>query len=70
MSENNAENTSTYLQNFQILEDAASELAAQETPDVDAIIPIVKKGQAAHAVCIERIEAVEAMLKEMGNGQN
>ncbi|MFT5117370.1 MAG: exodeoxyribonuclease VII small subunit [Kiritimatiellia bacterium] len=62
MTDNSNIRASTYIENYRLLEAAAEALSKQETPDVDAIIPMVEQGTKAYENCIERIAEVEKML--------
>ncbi|MFT6254993.1 MAG: exodeoxyribonuclease VII small subunit [Granulosicoccus sp.] len=62
MTDNSNIRASTYIENYRLLEAAAEALSKQETPDVDAIIPMVEQGTTAYENCIERIAEVEKML--------
>jgi exodeoxyribonuclease VII small subunit len=64
MSEGSNTTTGTYIENYRLLESAAKALSTQETPDVDAIIPMVEQGTRAYEKCMERIAEVERMLAQ------
>lgn len=55
-------NSNSFLANYRKLESCARQLADQQEPDVDAIMPLVTESVAAYEVCKERIRQVEEML--------
>ena len=61
------ESSSSYIENYKILEETAQTLRQQEVVDVDMLIPLVDKALSAYSVCKSRIEAVEKMLAERLN---
>jgi exodeoxyribonuclease VII small subunit len=69
MTDNNNNAASTYIENYRLLESAAEALSKQETPDVDAIIPMVEQGTKAYEKCMERIAEVEKMLAKATHAQ-
>ena len=61
------ETTSTYMENYMKLQQAANELSQQNVPDVDKIIPLVKQGSEAYTHCMSRINEVERILADIEN---
>lgn len=54
----------SFRQAFAILQRNAETLRAQREPNIDDLLAIVQDSVAAYRVCTERIDAVEAALKE------
>ena len=59
-----AENKGTFKEAFGILQRNAETLRNQREPNIDDLLEIVQGSVAAYKVCSERIDAVEAALKE------
>ena len=64
---NEANETDSYMYNYQLLQNSAKILSDQATVDVDKIIPTVEAGLQAYKVCMARIEKAERVLAEMNN---
>ena len=62
MTDNSNIRAITYIENYRFLPAAAEALSKQETPDVDAIIPLVAQGTKDYEHCMERITEMEKML--------
>ena len=59
-----AESKGTFKESFGILQRNAETLRNQREPNIDDLLEIVQGSVAAYKVCSERIDAVEAALKE------
>ena len=59
-----AENKGTFKEAFGTLQRNAQTLRNQREPNIDDLLEIVQGSVAAYKVCSERIDAVEAALKE------
>jgi exodeoxyribonuclease VII small subunit len=59
-----AENKGTFKEAFGILQRNAETLRSQREPNIDDLLEIVQGSVAAYKVCSERIDAVEAALKD------
>ena len=59
----------TFKEAFSILQRNAETLRNQREPNIDDLLQIVQGSVAAYKVCTQRIDAVEAALKEaLGEG--
>jgi len=54
----------TFKEAFGILQKNAETLRSQREPNIDDLLEIVQGSVAAYKVCSERIDAVEAALKD------
>jgi exonuclease VII small subunit len=55
-------NTTVFLRNYQILEEAAALLRSAEITDIDALLRTVERATKAHRRCRARLAAVEQLL--------
>lgn len=55
--------TSTYIDNYNILEEIASNLDSQEVADIDKILPEIDRATKAYNECMDRINKVKAVLE-------
>lgn len=63
------ESKATFKEAFGVLQRNAETLRNQREPNIDDLLEIVQGSVAAYKVCTERIDAVEAALKEaLGEG--
>lgn len=63
------ESKGTFKEAFGVLQRNAETLRSQREPNIDDLLAIVQGSVAAYKVCTERIDAVEAALKEaLGEG--
>jgi exodeoxyribonuclease VII small subunit len=63
------ESKATFKEAFSVLQRNAETLRNQREPNIDDLLEIVQGSVAAYKVCTERIDAVEAALKEaLGEG--
>ncbi|MFG6488303.1 exodeoxyribonuclease VII small subunit [Roseateles sp. BYS78W] len=58
------ETRGTFKEAFGVLQRNAEVLRNQREPNIDDLLQIVQGSVAAYKVCTERIDAVEAALKE------
>ena len=59
-----ADSKGTFKEAFGILQRNAETLRNQREPNIDDLLELVQGSVAAYKVCSERIDAVEAALKE------
>jgi exodeoxyribonuclease VII small subunit len=56
-------NTQHYAENYQKLEQIATQLSRQERIDIDQLLPMIDEAMAAYTFCKARIEQVEMLLQ-------
>lgn len=56
--------TTTFKEAYGVLQKHAETLRAQREPNIDDLLSIVTESVTAYKVCKERIDAVDAALKE------
>jgi len=57
--------TITFREAYARLEQIAQHLRQQESPDIDALIPMVGEALQMRSICLERIQAAQAALEQM-----
>ena len=60
----------SFKESFGVLQRNADTLRNQREPNIDDLLEIVQTSVAAYKVCSERIDAVEAALKETLGADN
>ena len=56
-------NSQHYADNYQKLEQIATQLSRQERIDIDKLLPMIDEAMAAYELCKSRIEQVETLLQ-------
>lgn len=56
-------NSQHYAENYQKLEQIATQLSRQERIDIDQLLPMIDEAMAAYTFCKARIEQVETLLQ-------
>ncbi len=56
-------NTQNYAENYQKLEQIATQLSRQERIDIDKLLPMIDEAMMAYELCKSRIEQVETLLQ-------
>ena len=56
--------TETFTESYQQLNEIAEALRSSTQPNIDALVPMVEKATKAYQQCQQRIQAVQAALKE------
>lgn len=53
----------SYAENYQKLEQIATQLSRQDRVDIDQLLPMIDEAMAAYTLCKSRIEQVETLLQ-------
>ncbi len=62
------EDSKTFLEHYETLDGIARQMAAQDRPDLDKIIPLIDEAMSSYAAIKERIKSVEALLAQRRGG--
>ena len=68
MTDNNQSNS--FKENYERLNEIAKKLRSQEKPDIDALVPMVEEATNAYKICKQRLDNVKLALKEHFAGEN
>ncbi|AKP73478.1 hypothetical protein Psal006b_02158 [Piscirickettsia salmonis] len=57
-------NSKKFQDNYMVLKDVAEHLRTQTEPDIDELIPMIKRASQAYQTCKQRLEAVRNELEK------
>lgn len=65
----NMNNSESFSQNYQILQNIAQKLSQSGEVDIDELVPMVDQATQAYQLCKSRLDAVEEALSQRLDGQ-
>ena len=60
----NNNDSGSFKENYETLNEIAKKLRSQEKPDIDALVPMVEQATQAYKICKQRLDNVKMALKE------